>query len=302
MNPAGRALHTVRRAIARWQTWWIRLFVLTILVDLTLGIPFPYDLALLLTMILLALVRPPRSTADTLELAAPVRGTWIAINSPGSSTPSHGVMSNGQMYAVDLLQPSPEAPTSLGWALRGRQPESYRCFGQPVRAMAAGTVVRARSRQRDHRARSSWPLVIWMMTAEAFLRELGGTSSLLGNHVIVEHEDGSFAAYAHIRRGSAAVTEGDGVEVGQQLAEVGNTGNTSEPHLHVQMMDRAIPAAAAGMPMRWPNLRFDPEDLDPRWGNGQRKPSALPSFPANGQVFEARERTAGPSTRGTVAA
>lgn len=129
MNPADRPLHTVRRVIARWQAWWIRLFVLTILVDLTLGIPFPYDLTLLLAMILLALVRPPRSTAEPLELAAPVRGTWVAINSPGSSTPSHGVMSNAQMYAVDLLQPSPEAPLSLGWALRGRRPGSCRCFG-----------------------------------------------------------------------------------------------------------------------------------------------------------------------------
>lgn len=140
------------------------------------------------------------------------------------------------------------------------------------------------------------------MTAEAFLRELGGTSSLLGNHVIVEHEDGSFAAYAHIRRGSVAVTEGDDVEAGQQLAEIGSTGNTSEPHLHVQMMDRKAPAAAAGMPMRWPDLSFDPEDLDPRWGNGQRKPSALPHFPANGQIFEVHERTAEPDARGTVAA
>ena len=257
----------MRRSIARLQTWWLRLFVL-------------------------AVVRAPRSDSPPVDLAPPVRGRWVALNSPGSAVPSHGVKAYGQMYAVDLLQPSPDAATSIGWSPRTRRPQSYACFGEPVFAMAAGTVIRVTDSQRDHRSRDTWPALIWMMTVEAFLRELAGVGRVLGNHLIVGHDDGSYAAYAHLRRGSATVRTGERVAAGQQVAQVGNTGNTSEPHLHVQVMDRPHPTAAAGVPMRWPDLVVDPDDTDPRWGDGRAKPTALAGFPRNGQVFEVGARVA----------
>ena len=181
----------MRRAIARWQSWWLRLFVLAILVNLVLPAPFPLDLALMAVPFALSLIRPPVSDRGPVELAAPVRGCWVALNSPGTAVPSHGVKAYGQMYAVDLLQPSPDAAASIGWGLRARRPESYRSFGEPVRAMASGTVVQVQDSQRDHGARDTWPLLVYMMTVEGFLRELTGASRILGNHVIVEHDDGS---------------------------------------------------------------------------------------------------------------
>ena len=59
---------------------------------------------------------------------------------------------------------------------------------------------------------------------------------------------GQYAAYAHLRRGSVLVRPGDRVYRGQIIAECGNSGNTSEPHLHFQLMDRRRPALAAGVP------------------------------------------------------
>ena len=152
--------------------------------------------------------------------------------------------------------------------------------------MAAGTVVEAADGQRDHRSRDTWPALVWMMTAEALVREIAGAPLILGNHVVVEHDDGTFAAYAHLRRGSVTVGVGDRIVAGQRLAAVGNTGNTSEPHLHVQVMDRRRPTAAAGIPMRWPDLVLDPAATDERWATGEPKPTAVDGFPANGQVFE----------------
>ncbi|MDI6103164.1 M23 family metallopeptidase [Actinoplanes sp. NEAU-A12] len=278
----------VKRAIARWQTWWIRLFVLTVLVStvVPLPVPRPWDLALTAVPLVLAFVRAPRSPRPAVDLAPPVHGRWVALNSPGTAVPSHGVRAYGQTYAVDLLRPSPGAPATIGWSLRTRPPESYPCFGAPVLAMAPGTVIRATDTQRDHRSRDTWPALLWMMTVEAFARELAGVSRILGNHVIVEHDDGTWAAYAHLRHGSAQVRPGDRVTAGRQLAEVGNTGNTSEPHLHVQLMDDPHPPAAAGIPMRWPALITDGDDRDPRWATGEPKPTAQPGFPQNGQVLE----------------
>lgn len=280
----------MKRMIARWQTLWLRLFVLAVVVSLVLPpLPWLVDLPIKAALLLLAFVRPPRSASPPVELAPPVRGRWVALNSPGTGTPSHGVRAYGQMYAVDLLQPSPDAPDSISWSPRTRAPGSYPCFGRPVLAMAAGTVVRVAAWQRDHRSRDTWPSLLWMMTAEAFVRELGGVSWILGNHVIVRHDDGTFAAYAHLRRRSAKVRAGDRVTAGQQLAEVGNSGNTSEPHLHVQLMDDPRPTAAAGIPMRWPDLAFE-EEKDPRWSTGDPKPTALAGFPENGRLFDAGVR------------
>ena len=77
------------------------------------------------------------------------------------------------------------------------------------------------------------------MPVEGTVREISGAGLVLGNHVVVDHGDGVFAAYAHLRQGSPHVADGDRMQAGQPLAEVGNSGNTTEPHLHVQLMDRA---------------------------------------------------------------
>ncbi|MCO8273845.1 M23 family metallopeptidase [Actinoplanes sp. TRM 88003] len=276
----------MKRAVASAQTWWIRLFVLAVVASTVVPAPRLLELGLIAALFALGLVRPPRADRPPTDLAPPVRGRWVVLNSPGTAVPSHGVKAYGQTYAVDILRPSPDAATSIGWSWRTRRPETYPCFGEPVRAMAAGTVVRSTDRQRDHRSRDTWPTLISMMTVEAFARELGGAPFILGNHVIVEHDDGTFAAYAHLRHRSTRVRPGDRVATGDHLGDVGNTGNTSEPHLHVQLMDRARVTAAAGLPMHWPDAATD-EQKDPRWSTGKPKPTALPTFPQNGQIIQA---------------
>lgn len=285
----------MRRAIARWQSWWVRIFVAMVLAGVVLDIPRVPGLALMVVPFLLFLVRPPASDRAPIEVAPPVRGRWVAINSPGSAVPSHGVKAYGQAYAVDLLLPTEGPAPSVGW-WRTRGPQTYPAFGRPVHAMAPGTVVGVNERWRDHRARSTWPSLIWMLTFEGLLRELAGPAGLLGNHVVVENDDGTYAAYAHLRRGSLKVRPGQRVEVGTLLAEVGNSGNSSEPHLHVQLMDGARPSAAAGVAMRWTGLEMDPAERDTRWGAGAPKAGAQPGFPQNGQVFEVVQPVAGRPT------
>src|SRR3546814_21165157 len=89
------------------------------------------------------------------------------------------------------------------------------------------------------------------MFVEGLFREMGGPRFILGNHVIVDHGDGTYVAYAHLRRGSLLVGVGDRVQAGQPLGEVGNSGNSSEPHLHVQLTDSPHVTDAAGVPFTW---------------------------------------------------
>jgi Peptidase family M23 len=182
----------------------------------------------------------------------PVHGRWIAVNSPADKVPSHGVHSAGQTYAIDLVY-WPDASrlwqSVHGWPLM-RRPSAFPGFGQPIVAPADATVIRCRSRWRDHWSRNSWPALLYLMV-EGAARELIGPGGLLGNHVILKLNDGTYAALAHLKRGSITVTKGQVVRAGQRLAECGSSGNSSEPHIHFQLMDTARTAFAAGLPFRF---------------------------------------------------
>jgi murein DD-endopeptidase MepM/ murein hydrolase activator NlpD len=58
-----------------------------------------------------------------------------------------------------------------------------------------------------------------------------------GNHIIIQHEDGSRAMYWHLQNGGALVNVGDSVVKGQHIGYSGNTGYTAFPHLHFQVQD-----------------------------------------------------------------
>lgn len=220
----------MRRAIARWQTAWLWLFVVAVIGAQFVQFGVAVELPVITVFLLLAFVRPPRVEAEPREVAAPLRGTWVGLNSPADRVPSHGTRNFGQTYAMDVLHPSPPgAPTEIAWSPVARRPEEYSCFDEPVHAVAAGQVVAAGNRRRDHLSRDSWPALMYMFVIEAFGRSLGGSGAILGNHVVLDHGEGSFSAYAHLRRGSVAVGPGDTVEPGAVLGRVGNSGNTSEP-------------------------------------------------------------------------
>jgi len=59
-----------------------------------------------------------------------------------------------------------------------------------------------------------------------------------GNHIIIQHNDGSIAQYWHLEKDGAYVNVGDTVQKGQLIGLSGNTGYTAFPHLHFQVKDK----------------------------------------------------------------
>ncbi len=216
----------------------------------------------------------------------PVAGRWSGLNSPVDNVPSHGVRAYGQAYAIDLVcepeaepasgpgaAPEPEAaPASaplpqrpvFGTGPAMRAATEYPAFGEPLFAMVSGVVVRCVETQRDHRARSNW-LGIAYLLFEGFFREIGGVRYVIGNHITIRDERGVYALVAHVQRGSARVAVGDSVRAGQQIASCGNSGNSSEPHVHAQLMDRQSPVTGQGIPLAFARVRIGDED-EPRAG------------------------------------
>ena len=74
------------------------------------------------------------------------------------------------------------------------------------------------------------------------------TENIGGNMLVVDIGDGAFAFYAHLQRGSLKVKLGDRVTTGQVIGLLGNTGNSTAPHLHFHVMDGPSPLDANGLP------------------------------------------------------
>jgi len=197
---------------------------------------------------------------------SPVIGRWGAVNSPASNVPSHGVRGYGQAYAIDLVAEPTEGTTRPAFGGEAfRAAHAYPAFGAPVLAMIDGEVVAASGWRRDHRARSNAATIVYLMV-EGMLREIGGPAWIVGNHVTIRGDDGTYALVAHLQRGSITVRRGDRVTTGQQIARCGNSGNSSEPHVHAQLMDRRSLLTAQGIPMAFSGVRVgdaDPADALP---------------------------------------
>jgi murein DD-endopeptidase MepM/ murein hydrolase activator NlpD len=183
-------------------------------------------------------------------VAPPVSGRWLALNSPATKVPSHGIRAYGQAYAIDLVYDPADGSRPGFGGTPFRAASAYPALGQPVLAMVDGVVVKTSDGLRDHRARSNWLALLYMF-AEGAVREIGGPRFVIGNHVVIRTDDGVFALVAHLRRGTIAVAVGDRVVAGQVIAECGNSGNTTEPHVHAQLMDRASAWTGQGIPFEY---------------------------------------------------
>jgi len=118
----------------------------------------------------------------------------------------------GQSYAVDFLGLGRWGLRAQGW--RPADPAAYAIFGAELRAPCAGLVVAAEGDRPDHEVPEQ------------------DRVNRLGNHVILRCGAAEIVL-AHMRQGSIAVTPGDSVDRGDRLGEVGNSGASTEPHLHI---------------------------------------------------------------------
>lgn len=135
----------------------------------------------------------------------------------------------GQSRALDIFRITPLGRHVEGW--KPADPTRYVTFGTPVVAPCKGEVSKIEDRVQD--------LQVPDMDRE----------NLAGNYVAVNCGD-FFVVLAHLRQGSLQVQVGDRLEIGDKLGEMGNSGNSSEPHLHVHAQ-RGLPADAplSGKPL-----------------------------------------------------
>jgi len=192
-------------------------------------------------------------------ISLPFAGRWMARNSPARRVPSHGTDLWGGRYAIDFVGVDDRHRTAdrRDWrtVLTTEPVERFFAYGRPILAPAHGIVVQVHDGEIDHVSRrSQLTLVPYALGQRARLRQ--GAGAIAGNHVIIAlQHTGAYVALAHLRTGSIRVAVGEKVTAGQPIAECGNSGNSTQPHVHLQVMDNADVSVARGVPMAFRRFR-----------------------------------------------
>ena len=191
----------------------------------------------------LSIVTPPTTLEKNpvVVISPPLVGEdWAAANGPSNTSlhrraliPINAHAYISQRLAIDWVQAYPDGKMYKGDPSDNR---NYRAYGAEIHAVADGVVTQVGDGipQNTPGAKS--------LAVPITLETVGG------NHVIMEVGNGLFAFYAHMQPGSLRVKVGDKVTRGQVLGLLGNTGNSSEPHLHFQICSANSELGSEGLP------------------------------------------------------
>ena len=190
----------------------------------------------------------------------PLKGTWIAYGAP--SLISHHRWGSIQEFAFDLVKIGTNGTT---YKEDGSKLTDYYGYGAPVYAIGSGKVVSIY----DGATESNENLKQPNETTEEYLERSAklqqellakGFSYVMGNHVIIEHDNGEYSHYLHLKNGSLNVNLGDYVKRGEHIAALGHSGNSTEPHLHFHVTDGPDMAYSRSIPVSFHNISLFPDD------------------------------------------
>lgn len=183
------------------------------------------------------------TSAAPLVLASPFAdGLWFPFNGPNNDSQHRRSVQKlrgryyiGQRFAIDwgrigdggyILRPSTSSKLNT----------SYFGYGTPVYAVADAVVseitddIPENTPDTDTRA-----VTINLQT-------------VAGNQVILDLGSGHYALYAHLQPGSLRVKKGDNISQGQLIGLLGNSGNSTGPHLHFHICDGPSALECQGIP------------------------------------------------------
>jgi len=181
----------------------------------------------------------------------PLAGRWYVSSS--SSIRSHHRARPAHEFALDLMRIGKDGKSH---STDGSFPSDYLAYGEPVYAIADGTVIAAESTIPDTEmpkpgeSRSDFARrVLGAMWEKDPSGRVAG-----GNYVVIRHAGDEYSNYVHLRPGSITVSVGDQVSQGTKIGQIGISGDGFEPHLHFSVSDTPEMNYGHGLPVNFTNV------------------------------------------------
>ncbi|MEG0239050.1 M23 family metallopeptidase [Anaerorhabdus sp.] len=169
----------------------------------------------------------------------PFDGEWTVVNGGCEKKFSHSWGVPTQRYAYDFLIMDDNGKTNQG---NVAELTSYACYDKNVLAPADGVVVSIGNICDDEK-----PFINGSMEAMA--------KDIRGNFILIKHAEKEYGFLGHLKPQSIEVKIGQKVYRGEVVAKCGNSGNTSEPHIHFHLQDGIGFFTSMGIPITFENIR-----------------------------------------------
>jgi murein DD-endopeptidase len=205
-------------------------------------------------------------------------GVWLAGDGPANDSGHRrgflaidGSVYSPERFAIDWVKVGPNGDTRHDGTSKN---ENWWGWGEPVLAVADGEITEVVDEFPDNTPRVLPPVTL---------------DNIAGNHIILQISPDRFVTYAHLRRGSIKVRAQDHVHRGDVLALLGNSGNTTGAHLHLQLTDHNSALQSQGVPFIFtaftylgPGSDYPEKQVSVRWTNSLPPGNGVLSFePAN---------------------
>ncbi|WP_432411108.1 peptidoglycan DD-metalloendopeptidase family protein [Rasiella sp. SM2506] len=168
---------------------------------------------------------PAKFERNTTQLRLPFTGEWMTYWGGTKKAQNYHVTVKVQQGAFDFVK---LGKNNSSYQRSGTRNEDYYAFGQPLFAVCDAEVYEVNTGVEDNRPSIMNP------------------AQPLGNSVMLKTANDEYIVYAHLEYGTVAVKAGDIVTKGQYLGNCGNSGNSSEAHLHLHIQDGPNVMTAAG--------------------------------------------------------
>jgi len=188
----------------------------------------------------------------------PVEGPWFTKAIPETGVLDHHRFARESEFGIDFIKLGPDGAVFLN---QGDQTSDYFSHGEKVFAAADGEVVmlnnsavqsRDRFFFRDGESEEEFQIRQIANLKEALKGDL--TNWAAGNYLVIQHSPNEFSHYLHLKEDSIRVAVGEKVTRGQQVAEVGNTGDSFGAHLHFHLS--SSPKNGRGLPVIFSNVEI----------------------------------------------
>lgn len=163
------------------------------------------------------------------ELILPFKGRWFVAAGGRTINLNHHTVSPDQRFADDFLI----RKGGFTYQNAGTKNEDYFCYDKQIFVPGSGVVVDVVDKFPENKP-----------------GEMPKTS---GNRVIIDHGNGEYSVLSHFKKGSIVVKLNDTLKIGQYLGLCGNSGHSSEAHLHYQLQNSPIIFEGEGLPAQFQN-------------------------------------------------